>query len=182
MSSYPISCRITRAGGAIHDPTRILLVKGLLFRTLLSSLCFSFTTRPRFIRKELSHESKASITSKDVSILPRYECCLLNAMLTLHFRLLEVGLMAIPLPDSRELPDEVLEALRMRALHGCELGFTEAEIADLLGVSRETVSRWYSAYTHGGLDALPHERTGRPLGSGRFLSEEQADPIKRLLR
>ena len=103
-------------------------------------------------------------------------------MLTLHFRLLEEGLMAIPLPDSRELPDEVLEALRMRVLHGCELGFTEAEIADLLGVSRETVSRWYSAYTHGGLDALPHERTGRPLGSGRFLSEEQADPIKRLLR
>jgi transposase len=103
-------------------------------------------------------------------------------MLTLHFRLLEEGLMAIPLPDSRELPDEVLEALRMRALHGCELGFTEAEIADLLGVSRETVSRWYSAYTYGGLDALPHERTGRPLGSGRILSEEQADPIKRLLR
>src|SRR6266545_6544887 len=90
--------------------------------------------------------------------------------------------MALPLPDARELSDEVLEALRLRALHGCELGFTEAEVADLLGVCRETVSRWWSAYAHEGLDALPHERTGRPLGSGRILAEEQADHIQRLLR
>jgi transposase len=103
-------------------------------------------------------------------------------MLTLHFRLPEKGRMAIPLPDARELSDEVLEALRLRALHGCELGFTEAEVADLLGVCRETVNRWWSAYAHGGVDALPHERSGRPLGSGRFLSQEQADLIQRLLR
>ena len=90
--------------------------------------------------------------------------------------------MAVPLPDARELSDEVLEALRLRALHGCELGFTEAEVADLLGVSRETVSRWWAAYAHGGLDALPHERTGRPLGSGRLLTEEQAAHIQQLLR
>ncbi len=90
--------------------------------------------------------------------------------------------MAVPLPDARELSDDVLEALRLRALHGCELGFTEAEVADLLGVCRETVSRWWSAYVHGGVDALPHERTGRPLGSGRILSEEQANQIRGLLR
>jgi transposase len=90
--------------------------------------------------------------------------------------------MALPLPDARELSDEVLEALRLRALHGCEMGFTEAEVADLLGVCRETVSRWWSAYAHHGLDALPHDRTGRPLGSGRFLSDEQAELLQRLLR
>jgi hypothetical protein len=53
----------------------------------------------------------------------------------------ELLVMAITLPDARQLPDDILEALRIRALHGCELGFTEADIADLLGVSRETVSR-----------------------------------------
>ena len=90
--------------------------------------------------------------------------------------------MATSLPDARELSDDVLEALRLRALRGCELGFAEAEVADLLGVCRETVSRWWSAYAHRGLDALPHGRTGRPLGSGRFLSQEQADLIQRLLR
>ena len=68
--------------------------------------------------------------------------------------------MAISLPDARELSDDVLEALRLRALHGCQLGFTETELADLLGVCRETVCRWWSAYADGGLDALPHDRTG----------------------
>src|SRR5947209_2006751 len=90
--------------------------------------------------------------------------------------------MAVPLPDARELSDEVLEALRLRALRGCELGFTEAQVADRLGLCRETVCHWWSAYAHGGLDALPHDRTGRPQGSGRALSDEQAEQVQRLLR
>jgi transposase len=87
--------------------------------------------------------------------------------------------MAISLPDARQLSDEVLEALRLRALRGCERGFTEADVADLLGVSRETVSRWWTAYATGGLDAIPSARTGRPIGSGRTLSEDQARHIRR---
>ena len=74
--------------------------------------------------------------------------------------------MAITLPDARQLSDEVLEALRLRAVHGCELGFTEADVADLLGMSRETVSRLWSAYARRGPDALPGDRTGRPVGNG----------------
>ena len=70
--------------------------------------------------------------------------------------------MAITLPDARHLSDDVLEALRLRALNGRELGFTEADLANLLGVSRETVCRWWSAYTTHGLDALPHCRTSGP--------------------
>src|SRR3989440_6460414 len=103
-------------------------------------------------------------------------------MMSLRVSPLEEGLMAVPLPDARELSDEVLEALRLRALHGCELGFTETEVADILGVCRETVCRWWSAYTQGGLDALPHDRTGRPEGTGRVLSDEQAQRIGALLR
>src|SRR5437773_6762444 len=99
-------------------------------------------------------------------------------MMPLHFRPQEEGLMAVPLPDARELSDEVLEALRLRALRGCELGFTQADVADLLGVSRETVSRWWTAYADGGLDAIPSDRTGRPVGTGRTLSAEQARHIQ----
>jgi transposase len=87
---------------------------------------------------------------------------------------MELGVMAIPLPDARQLSDEVLEALRLRAVRACELGFTQADVADVLGVCRETVSRWWSDYAAGGLDALPHDRTGRPLGSGRSLDDAPA--------
>jgi transposase len=86
--------------------------------------------------------------------------------------------MALLLPDARELSDEVLDALRLRAVRGCELGFTETDVANLLGVCRETVCRWWSAYTRDGREALPHDRTGRPEGSGRTLSDQQAQQIQ----
>jgi transposase len=89
--------------------------------------------------------------------------------------------MAVSLPDARQLSDEVLEALRLRALRGRELGLSEATLADLLGVARETVSRWCSAFRQGGLDAMPHDRTGRPVGSGRTLSEEQGIQVQTVL-
>src|SRR3984957_14426365 len=89
--------------------------------------------------------------------------------------------MAITLPDARQLSDEILEALRLRALRGCELGFTESDLAAVLGVARETVSRWFSAYQAEGLDGLPGERTGRPLGSGRTLTDGQAARIQQLI-
>src|SRR3954471_24864527 len=89
--------------------------------------------------------------------------------------------MALSLPDARQLSDEVLEALRLRALRGCQMGFTEADVADLLGVRRETVSRWWAAYQGHGPDGLPGERTGRPVGSGRTLTDEQGEHIQRLI-
>jgi transposase len=87
----------------------------------------------------------------------------------------------ISLPDARLLSDDVLQSLRLRALRGIQLGWTETQLADLLGVSHETISRWWSAYVAGGLDAIPQERSGRPLGSGRSLSDEQANRIQQLL-
>src|SRR5437660_11540295 len=89
--------------------------------------------------------------------------------------------MAITLPDARQLPDEVLQELRLRALRGCEMGFSQSDVAELLGVARETVSRWWSAYLAEGLDGLPDERTGRPLGSGRTLTDEQGVHIQQLI-
>jgi len=67
--------------------------------------------------------------------------------------------MAISLSDARLLSDDILEAFRLR---GRERGFTEADSANLLGVSRATVCRWWSASSSGGLDALPHERPDAP--------------------
>jgi transposase len=89
--------------------------------------------------------------------------------------------MPILLPDARQLSDEVLEAFRLRAIHACQLGFTELEVSQVLGVAHETVCRWWSAFVAGGTDALPHDRSGRPAGSGRALSEFQARHIQALL-
>lgn len=86
--------------------------------------------------------------------------------------------MPIHLPDARQLSDEALQVLRLRALRGIELGYSELDLADLLGVCHETVSRWWTAYRAAGLPALPGGRTGRPLGSGRFLSDQQAERIQ----
>src|SRR5581483_3321178 len=106
---------------------------------------------------------------------------LTQAMIPLHFRPAKEGIMAVSLPDARELSDEVLEALRLRALRGCEMGLTEADIAELLGVCRETVCRWWTAYCDGGVTALPQQRSGRPLGSRRLLSDDEAGRIQDLL-
>lgn len=86
--------------------------------------------------------------------------------------------MSITLPDARELSDDTLQQLRLRALRGIELGYTEVELADLLGVSHVTISRWWTTYQAQGLEALPGGRSGRPRGSGRFLSDEQARQIR----
>src|SRR5512144_412896 len=89
--------------------------------------------------------------------------------------------MSISLRDARQLSDEVLQALRLRALRGCEMGYTQAEVAELLGLARETVSRWWSAYADRGAEALPGDRTGRPVGSGRTLNDGQAARLRSIL-
>ncbi|HMB02170.1 MAG TPA: IS630 family transposase [Isosphaeraceae bacterium] len=89
--------------------------------------------------------------------------------------------MAIELPDGRHESDEVLEALRLRALHARELGYAVVDIATILGVREETVSRWCSRYGRGGQEALPGDRTGRPLGSGRLLTGEQEQSVQQAI-
>src|SRR3954469_18696144 len=89
--------------------------------------------------------------------------------------------MAIDLPDGRRESDEVLDALRSRAIHARELGYAVVDIAAILGVRQETVSRWCSKYEEGGREALPGDRTGRPIGSGRLLNSEQEQGIRQAI-
>jgi transposase len=89
--------------------------------------------------------------------------------------------MAVELPDGRSEPNSVLEALRLRAVNARELGYSVVDIAAILGVREETVSRWCVAYEQGGEDALPGERTGRPVGSGRRLDPQQEQAIQDLI-
>jgi transposase len=89
--------------------------------------------------------------------------------------------MSIELPDGRSEPEAVLEALRQRAVHARELGYAGVDIAAILGVREETVSRWCTKYEEGGQEALPGARTGRPVGTGRLLTEQQEDRVIELI-
>jgi transposase len=89
--------------------------------------------------------------------------------------------MAIELPDGRRESNDVLEALRRRAVHARELGYAVVDIAAILGVREETVSRWYGRYERGGPELLPGARTGRPIGSGRLLRSEQEQGIRQAI-
>ena len=89
--------------------------------------------------------------------------------------------MAIELPDGRCESNDVLEALRLRAVHARELGYAVVDIAAILGVREETVSRWCCRYERGGQEALPGDRTGRPIGSGRRLDGKQERQIQELI-
>ena len=89
--------------------------------------------------------------------------------------------MAITLHDTRSLRDEVRAALRLRAVAAREAGFATDTIAAILGIRPESVSRWFRAYQRGGLGALPGDRTGRPVGSGRLLSAAQEARLEAII-
>jgi len=61
------------------------------------------------------------------------------------------------------------------------MGFRQEVLATLFGVACETISRWWSAYSAEGLEGLPGDRTGRPSGSGRTLSDEQSIHLQELI-
>ena len=89
--------------------------------------------------------------------------------------------MAIELPDGRSESNDVLEALRLRAVHARQLGYAVVDIAAILGVREETVSRWCSRYDRGGQEALPGDRTGRPIGSGRSSPRNRSKAIQQAI-
>ena len=61
------------------------------------------------------------------------------------------------------MSDEVLEALRLRAIRARELGFKCDDVANIFGVAPETVSRWWSAYTSGGVERFPEIVVDAPM-------------------
>src|ERR1700751_983375 len=89
--------------------------------------------------------------------------------------------MAIELPDGGCEANDVLDALRVSAVHARELGYAVIDIAAILGVREETVSRWCSRYDRGGREALPGDRTGRPIGSGRLLDGGQEQGLREVI-
>lgn len=84
--------------------------------------------------------------------------------------------------DGRKLDKKTLQYLRYRAIKLREDGISNNDIAKILGVNKETTSKWYSAYKRDGAKAIKVKKTGRPKNVGKKLSDEQeAKIIKKLI-
>jgi transposase len=72
---------------------------------------------------------------------------------------------------------EAAEARRLRAAELLAQGRSQAEVAEAVGVSRESVRRWQALLAQGGVAALRRRRAaGRPpkLSDGQAAQVEQA--------
>ncbi len=82
--------------------------------------------------------------------------------------------------DARSLPSVAQEDLRRKAVKAVLDGRKQVEVANLFGVTRQTVGRWIKAYREGGAKALKAKDKGRPKG-GSLLGWQIAQIAKALV-
>jgi transposase len=85
------------------------------------------------------------------------------------------------LSDARQLAVETQNYLRQRAITLRKQGERIGIIANYLGVSPDTVSRWWRAYQTQGETALCQQQRGRKEGECRRLSLEPTFRTKPLI-
>ena len=77
----------------------------------------------------------------------------------------------IDLPDARSLSAESLELMRRIAVRAVvELGMTNKDVAQILGLGRNVVGQWCAAYRRQSDKAFQVGPQGRPVGTGRALT------------
>lgn len=82
--------------------------------------------------------------------------------------------------DFRGLGRDTQEALRVRAIYlVLELHKTQAEAAEVIGVSRQTVNQWLSNYASDGEKALLDRRRNSPRKGKGLLSAAEARRVRR---
>jgi len=84
--------------------------------------------------------------------------------------------------DGRHLTDETLAHLRKQAVHLHKQGKKILEIADITGVSRNTVGIWLTKYKAEGSKAFKNKKRGRKYGEQRTLSPDQEREVQKLIQ
>ena len=88
----------------------------------------------------------------------------------------------LTLPDPRSLSPQALELLRLLAVRALvDLEMSQVDAAASYGVSPNAISQWVRLYHDQGEDGLRVQPQGRPMGSGRVLSPEQEEAIRRVV-
>ncbi|WP_407697890.1 IS630 family transposase [Streptomyces kaniharaensis] len=83
--------------------------------------------------------------------------------------------------DARRLSPKAQEALRMRAVAALRAGRGRNEVAELLGVTVESVTDWWAAWQAGGRDALVSRTRGRRSGEHQVLDPDQQQCVRQAL-
>jgi len=87
------------------------------------------------------------------------------------------------LEDARKLDAATQEALRRRAVRLVEeKSYTHQQAAAVVGVARQTVSKWLSACRRGGPSALQSHRRGRDSASQKALTRREEQRLQRMIR
>lgn len=85
--------------------------------------------------------------------------------------------------DARSLSSETQNYLRQQAIRLRQKGKTFIDIADYLGVHRNTVTKWWNQYEQQGEAALKQQTRGRQIGTGRRLSKKDEEIVlKKMLK
>ncbi len=83
--------------------------------------------------------------------------------------------------DARSFTQETQEQLRKQAIRLRKIGKTYVEIAEIVGVHRNTVAKWWSKYEAEGAKALKSKKRGRRTGTQRSLTPSQESAIQKLI-
>ncbi len=83
--------------------------------------------------------------------------------------------------DARKLSPRELSEKRKIAIKLRERGISNKEVAEIVGISQQTISTYYSAYKKEGKKIFKVKNAGRPKNTGKILTDEQEKIIIRKL-
>lgn len=83
--------------------------------------------------------------------------------------------------DTRTISPEAQEQLRRQAVRLRKQGLKYNKIAEIMGVSRNSVSLWCRKYEANGITAIKSKKRGITIGMNRTLTKEQEAEIQRCL-
>ena len=83
--------------------------------------------------------------------------------------------------DFRKVKEEVRFSLRKRAVKLCLSGKKQYEVAQLVGVKKESISKWYCDYKKNGFAGLKAKKNGVKSEDKKLLSEMQEKEIQNMI-
>ena len=83
--------------------------------------------------------------------------------------------------DLRTLTEPERTVLRKRGIRMIKQGIKKGEVAQLLGVNKNTVSNWWKSYTARGRAGLSEKKRGAPSEAKKLLSTAQEKAIQKML-